>query len=108
MAVDGYEIANGLLLDPAFRARYRDSEELVEAAIAEGIRLAPRDGDKDEVAAASRFMARKDAHGRLARFRAGVPDDPDLERRIEGHAAMLGSSRKEVEDVKKMMGLLRP
>lgn len=105
VAVEAYEFSNGLIEDPDFQRRHPDPAELVEAAIAEGVRLAARRDGDDELEAATSYMARKHARERHARQRAGVLDTSAEERRADAWAEVGGLTKQERAEFRRALGL---
>jgi hypothetical protein len=105
VATDAWEIANGLADDPEFQ-RQHPGDELVEAAINEGVRLVvvPSDGE-DEIAAAERIMARREAQARMANHRAGIPDRGREEMLLAAVGEVAGATRGEIKEARRMLEL---
>jgi hypothetical protein len=104
VATDAWEIVNGLADDPEFQ-RQHPGDELVEAAINEGVRLVvPSDGE-DEIAAAERIMRGREARARMTAHRAGIPDRGREEMLLTAVAETVGATRGEIKEARRVLQL---
>jgi hypothetical protein len=101
-----YALAEGLITDPDFQREHPGTGAAqVQAAIAEAVKMAAPPGDEDEVAAASRIMARRQAQERFAQQNAGVVDTSGVEGIADAFAAVGGLNKQETADFRKALGL---